>query len=70
VARKGLVLVLEEVELQELYRIILDEDEEAALLFLQKHLKGKILQALEGGCKVMIEVPGRGKVLQVHRPLE
>ena len=69
-SRKSLVLVLEETELQELYRIILDDDEEAALLFLRKHLKGKVLQALEGGCKVMIEVPGRGKIHQSHRPFD
>jgi len=48
-AQKGLALVLEEAELQELYRIILDGDEQAALLFLRRYLKGKVLRALEGG---------------------
>ena len=69
-AQKGLALVLEEAELQELYRIILDGDEQAALLFLRRYLKGKVLRALEGGCKVMIEVPGRGKIIQSHRPFD
>ena len=48
-SQKALTLVLEESQLQELFRIILDQDEEAALLFLRAHLQDKVRQALEGG---------------------
>jgi hypothetical protein len=47
--KKGLILVLSEEELLELYRIILDRDAEAALEFLTKYLKKPAQQALEGG---------------------
>ena len=36
-------------ELVELCRILLDRDADAALLFLQHHLKGKARDLLEGG---------------------
>lgn len=47
--KKGFNLVLEESELIELIRILLDEDGEGALVFLKKHLKGKAREMLEGG---------------------
>jgi len=47
--KKGFNLVLEEPELIELIRILLDEDSLGALAFLKKHLKGKAREMLEGG---------------------
>ncbi len=47
--KKVMNLVLEEQELVELIRILLDEDAEAALSFLKKHFKGKARDLLEGG---------------------
>jgi hypothetical protein len=47
--KKGLTLVLADAELIELCRILLDRDADAALAFLQQHLKGKARDLLEGG---------------------
>lgn len=47
--KKALTLILSDDELLELYRIVLDRDEAAALAFLDEHLKKQIAQALEGG---------------------
>jgi hypothetical protein len=47
--KKGLTLILEDAELVELCRILLDRDADAALAFLQQHLKGKERDLLEGG---------------------
>jgi hypothetical protein len=47
--KKGFNLVLDEPDLIELIRIMLDEDGEGALAFLKKHLKGKARELLEGG---------------------
>ena len=47
--KKGLTLILEDVELVELCRILLDRDADAALAFLQQHFKGKPRDLLEGG---------------------
>lgn len=47
--KKGLTLILEDAELVELCRILLDRDADAALAFLQQHLKGKARDVLEGG---------------------
>lgn len=47
--KKGVTIVLEEVEIIELMRVLLDEDAEAALEFLKKHFKGKTRELLEGG---------------------
>jgi hypothetical protein len=47
--RKGINLVLEEQDLIELLRILLDEDAEGALVFLKTHFKGKVRELLEGG---------------------
>lgn len=46
---KSITLVLEEQELIELIRVLLDEDAEAALAFLKVHFKGKARELLEGG---------------------
>jgi hypothetical protein len=47
--KKALSVVLEDRELIELARILLDEDADAALAFLQRHFKGKARELLEGG---------------------
>jgi len=47
--KKALSVVLEDADLIELARILLDEDADAALDFLKRHLKGKAQQLLEGG---------------------
>lgn len=47
--KKALTIVLSDVELQELYRVILDRDEKGALTFLDRHLRGQVIRALEGG---------------------
>ncbi len=59
--RKSIILTLTDEELIELHRIILDEDKEEALRFLQKHLKDKARVTLEGEghCKPHFEVLGR-----------
>ena len=36
-------------ELIELLRILIDEDQDAALAFLEEHFKGEIKRLLEGG---------------------
>lgn len=47
--KKAMNLVLEESDLVELIRILMDEDAEGALAFLKKHFKGKARDLLEGG---------------------
>ena len=47
--KKGLTLILEDADLVELCRILMDGDADAALVFLQQHLKGKARDLLEGG---------------------
>jgi hypothetical protein len=47
--KKGLNLILEDTDLIELCRILMDHDADAALAFLQQHLKGKARDLLEGG---------------------
>jgi hypothetical protein len=58
--KKALALTLEDTDCIELIRILLDEDEQAALAFMKQHFKGKARELLEGGWKVMIDVPGAG----------
>ena len=48
-ARGAITLVLEDVELLELTRIMLDDDAEAALDFVKRHLKARSKELLEGG---------------------
>lgn len=47
--KKAMNLVMEEQEVIELMRILMDEDAEAALAFLKRHFKGKARELLEGG---------------------
>jgi hypothetical protein len=47
--KKSLQVVLEESDVIELMRILLDEDAEGALAFLKTHFKGKARDLLEGG---------------------
>lgn len=47
--KKSLQVVLEDPEIIELMRILLDEDAEGALTFLKTHFKGKARDLLEGG---------------------
>jgi hypothetical protein len=47
--KKNLNLAMEDEEVIELMRILMDEDAEGALIFLKKHFKGKARELLEGG---------------------
>jgi hypothetical protein len=47
--KKSIHLVIEDEDLLELMRILLDEDEVGALAFLKLHFKGKARELLEGG---------------------
>lgn len=47
--KRGLNLTLDDHELIELCRILIDKDSEGALAFLQAHLRSKIRELLEGG---------------------
>ena len=47
--KKALTVALEDRELIELMRILLDEGSEGALEFLRLHFKGKARELLEGG---------------------
>ncbi len=47
--KKTLQVALTDSDLIELIRILMDEDAEGALMFLQSHFKGKARDLLEGG---------------------
>ena len=47
--KKAMSLVLEDEDLLELMRVLMDDDAEGALAFLKTHLKGKARDLLEGG---------------------
>jgi hypothetical protein len=47
--KKGLNLLLEDEEIIELIRVLIDEDANGALDFLKTHVKGKGRNLLEGG---------------------
>ncbi len=47
--KKTLSLVVEDDDLIELIRILLDDDAEGALVFLKTHFKGRARDLLEGG---------------------
>lgn len=47
--KKAIQLVVDDEDLIELMRILLDEDAEAALQFLRQHFRGKARELLEGG---------------------
>jgi hypothetical protein len=47
--KKVLQASLDDQDIIELMRILMDEDTEGALLFMQEHFKGKARKLLEGG---------------------
>jgi hypothetical protein len=47
--KKALSIILDDEDLLELMRILLDDDAGGALLFLKQHFKGKARDLLEGG---------------------
>jgi hypothetical protein len=47
--KKGINVVLEDQQIIELMRILIDDDAEDALKFLKVHFKGKARELLEGG---------------------
>jgi len=47
--KKGINLTLEEQDIIELMRILMDDDVDGALAFLRIHFKGKARDLLEGG---------------------
>jgi hypothetical protein len=47
--KKSVTIILDDQELIELMRILVDEDAEGSLIFLKTHLKGKARELLEGG---------------------
>lgn len=47
--KKNLNVVVEDKDIIELMRILMDDDAEGALAFLKKHFKGKARDLLEGG---------------------
>lgn len=47
--KKGINLVLDDEDMIELMRILMDDDADGALVFLKTHFKGKARELLEGG---------------------
>jgi hypothetical protein len=47
--KKAINLGLEDEDIIELMRILMDDDAEGALVFLKTHFKGKARDLLEGG---------------------
>ena len=47
--KKSVTIVLDDQDLLELMRVLLDDDAEGSLIFLKTHLKGKARELLEGG---------------------
>jgi hypothetical protein len=47
--KKALTVVLEDEDIIELMRILMDGDAEGALTFLREHFKGRARDLLEGG---------------------
>jgi len=47
--KKAFSLVLDDTDLIELARLLMDDDADAALAFVKRHLKGKARELLEGG---------------------
>lgn len=47
--KKTLQVAIEDEDIIELMRIMMDDDAEAALVFLKTHFKGKARELLEGG---------------------
>ncbi len=47
--KKGINIILDEAEIVQLIRILIDDDEEDALKFIKVRFKGKARELLEGG---------------------
>jgi hypothetical protein len=47
--KKAISIVLEDTDVIELARILMDDDAEGALAFLKVHFQGKAKELLEGG---------------------
>lgn len=47
--KKGINIVLEDAQIIQLMRILIDDDADEALVFLKVHFKGKARELLEGG---------------------
>ncbi|CAG0930725.1 hypothetical protein TFLX_01902 [Thermoflexales bacterium] len=47
--KKALSVILEDAEIIELIRILMDDDADEALVWLKTHFKGKARDLLEGG---------------------
>jgi hypothetical protein len=47
--KKGVNIVLEDRQIVDLIRILIDDDAQDALVFLETHFKGKARELLEGG---------------------
>jgi hypothetical protein len=47
--KKSLRIIVEDEDIIELMRILMDDDQKSALSFLKKHFKGKARELLEGG---------------------
>ncbi len=47
--KKAFTFTLEDEDIIELMRVLMDDDAEGALAFLKKHFKGKTRELLEGG---------------------
>jgi hypothetical protein len=47
--KKAINLILEDEDIIEIMRILMDDDAEAALAFMKKQFKGKARELLEGG---------------------
>lgn len=47
--KKALSIIVEDQDLLELMRVLMDDDAEGALAFLKEHFKGKARELLEGG---------------------
>jgi hypothetical protein len=47
--KKALTVMLEDKDIIELMRVLMDSDAEGALEFLREHFKGKARDLLEGG---------------------
>jgi hypothetical protein len=49
IMKKALLIVVDDQDLLELMRILMDDEAEDALAFLKRHFKGKARDLLEGG---------------------
>jgi hypothetical protein len=47
--KKAMTLVLDDEQIIQLIRILIDNDEQDALAFIKTHFKGKARELLEGG---------------------